>query len=105
MLGHDHVTHQRESVAVARFAENLNEGVSSSNGAQKRQPPIASESDEMQMAAPVVANEFVGHGDSDQSKPRPFKTQRVGHPEKLSQSLGDDVLQWYHPCACCSQEK
>ena len=49
----------------------------------------------MQMAASVVANEFAGHGTEEKSKPRPFKLERVGHPEKPNQSLGVDVLEWY----------
>jgi len=28
--------------------------------------------------------------------PAPFKTERVGHPEKPNQSLGVDVQEWYH---------
>jgi len=47
------------------------------------------------MAAPKVANEFVGHGAEEKSKPRPFNPERVGHPEMLTQSLGVDVLEWY----------
>ena len=34
----------------------------SANRAQQRKTSIVSEGDEMQMAAPVVANDFVGHG-------------------------------------------
>jgi hypothetical protein len=51
----------------------------------------------MQMAASVVANEFVGHGTGEKSKARPFKGERVGHPERRNQFLGVDVLEWYHP--------
>jgi hypothetical protein len=29
--------------------------------------------------------------------PDPFKPERVGHPEKLNQSLGVDVPEWNHP--------
>ena len=29
--------------------------------------------------------------------PDPLKPERVGHPKKLKQSLGVDVLKWYHP--------
>jgi hypothetical protein len=32
-------------------------------------------------------------------------TERVGHPEKLSQSLGVDVLGWYHPIVRVRQQK
>ena len=71
MLGHDYVAHQRESVAVARLPENLDEGVSGANGAQKRQPPIACEGDEMQMSVAVVANEFVAMEDDRSQNPDP----------------------------------
>jgi hypothetical protein len=57
---------------------------------------MASERNEMQRAASLVANEFVSHGTKVKSKPRPFKAERVGHPEKLNQSLSVDVLEWYH---------
>src|SRR5579864_1454276 len=81
-----------------------------SDRVQKRQPPIASESDEMQMAASVVANEFVGDGNSDKSKPRPSKCKRVGHPERQSpekqtQFLSKAVQESYHPCISCRQEE
>ena len=59
----------------------------------------------MQMATSVAANELVGHEMKVKSKPRPFKTERVGHPEKLNQSLGVDVLEWYHPAVCVRQQK
>jgi len=59
----------------------------------------------MQMATSVVANEFLGHGAKAKSKPRPFKTERVGHPEKPNQFLGVDVLQWYHPIMTCRKEE
>jgi hypothetical protein len=29
-------------------------------------------------------------------KPRPFKPETVGNPERPNQSLGVDVLEWYH---------
>jgi hypothetical protein len=57
----------------------------------------------MQMAASGVANEFVDHEMEEKSKPRPSKPERVGHPEELNQSLGVDVLQWYHPNVICRQ--
>jgi hypothetical protein len=76
---------------------------------KKRQALIASECDEMQMAAPVMTNEFVGHGTKEKSKPRPSKSERVGHPEgqspeTLSQFLGVDVLEWYYPIVSARQQ-
>jgi hypothetical protein len=66
---------------------------------------VATERDEMEMSAPVVANQFLSHWMAEKSKPRPFKPERVGHPEKLNQSLGVDVLEWYHPIVRVSQQK
>ncbi len=59
----------------------------------------------MQMAASVVANELVGHGRKEKPKPRPFKPERVGHPERLNQSLGVDVLEWYLQTRCAVKRK
>ena len=72
VLRHDDVAHQGEAVAIAHLAKNINKNISGTNGAQKGQASIASERNEMQMAASVVANEFVGHGREEKSKPRPF---------------------------------
>ena len=110
VIGHNYIAHQREPVAVARLAENLDEGDSGANRAQKRQASIAGEGDEMQMAARVETNEFVSHGTKEKSKPRPFKLERVGHPETLiperqDQFLGVDVLEWYHPIVSVRQQK
>jgi hypothetical protein len=80
---------------VGHLTKNMDESISGANRAQKGQASIASERNEMQMAASIVANEFVGHGTEEKSKPRPFKLERVGHPEKPNQSLGVDVLEWY----------
>src|SRR5260221_6320661 len=74
----------------------MDENISGTNRAQQGQASIASERNEIQMAASIAANEFVSHGTKEKSKPRPFKTERVGHPERLNQSLGVDVLEWYH---------
>jgi hypothetical protein len=79
VLGHDDVAYKKVSVAVARLAKNLNKRISSANRAQKREAPIASECDEMKIAASLMANEFVSHGKKEQSNPRPSNRGRVGH--------------------------
>ena len=90
---HDDATYKGEAVALTHLAENLNEDISGANRAQQGQASIAGERNEVQMAASVVANEFAGHGRRVKSKTRPFETEGVGHPEKLNQYLGDDVLE------------
>ncbi len=111
MLRHDDVTHKREAVAVAYLAQHLHEDISGANRARQREAPIAGESNEMQMAASIVANEFVGHESSHKSKPRPSKNERVGHPEVLTpekqrQSLSENVQEWYYlTMRRCQQEK
>ena len=102
MFGHDDVAHQRESVAVTRFAENMDEGVSGAHRAQKGKSPIASEGDEMEMAVSVMANKFVSNRKKEKSNPRPSKSGRVGHPEVQrpgkckGKCLVDDVREWYY---------
>ncbi|MGA7793848.1 MAG: hypothetical protein WCA19_12490 [Candidatus Acidiferrales bacterium] len=105
VLGYDDVAHQGKSVAVAYLAENLDEDISGSNRTKQGQTSITGERNEMQMAASVVTKEFVAHKRNEKSKPRPFKTERVGHPKKLNQSHGDEVLEWYHPAVLSRQEK
>jgi len=36
---------------------------------------------------------------------RPFEIARVGHPEKLNQFLGDNVLEWYNSLVPVCQEE
>src|ERR1700686_1982210 len=57
------------------------------------------------MIASVVANEFVGHRAKKTPKRRPFKPERVGHPEKLRQLHGVGVLEWYHPIVSYRQQE
>src|SRR6266852_51043 len=42
-----------------------------------------------------ISNQFVSDETQEKPKPRPFKTERVGHPKRLDRSLGVDVLEWY----------
>jgi hypothetical protein len=53
----------------------------------------------------IDADQFFGHGTERTPKPRPFQTRRVGHPEKLNQSLSIDVQGWYHPTVNDCQQK
>jgi hypothetical protein len=57
------------------------------------------------MAAPVMVNEFVGFVAKRIPKPRPFKIETGGHPEKQNQSLGVDVPKWHYPAARIRQVK
>jgi hypothetical protein len=99
------VTHQGEAVAVPYLAKNMDKDISGANRTQKRQASVASEGDEVQLVLPAAANKSVGHGAERAPKLRPFKPERVGHPEKLNQSLGVDVLEWYHSIVhICQQE-
>ena len=104
VLGHDHIAHQGETIAVTHVIQNADENASGANRAQQRQSPVTTERDEMQMAVTVVADEFVGHGGKGKS-PTLLKTERVGHPEKPRHFLGVDVPEWYHPIVDVRQQK
>src|ERR1700680_4717928 len=105
VLRHDYVAHQGEAIAIPHLTEDLDENISGANRAQQGQASIASERNEMQMTVPVVANEFVGHGTKEKSKPRTSKNERGGHPGKRDQFLGVDVLEWYHAIVIARQQK
>ena len=102
---HHDIPHQGESVAVACFSQDLDKRIASANGGQQWQPPVASESDEMKMAASKLANEFVSHGEKQKSTPRPSKNRRVGHPEELNHCPGRGCIEWYDPAAITGQEE
>jgi hypothetical protein len=57
VFGHDHVTHELESVPCSDLTENLNKGVASAHCPQERETPVATERDEVQVAEAVNALE------------------------------------------------
>lgn len=68
VLGHDDIAHQEESVAVAHRPEHLDENISGANRAQEGHASITREGNEMEVAAPVVANELDSHENAKQVK-------------------------------------
>ena len=92
VLRHDCVNDLGEAVALPHLAKKMDENISGANRTQKGQAPVTSEGYEMQVAASIPANEFTGHGTKEKSNSRPFKTERVSHPEKLNYFLCGDVL-------------
>jgi len=61
VIGHDHETHQRETIALAHLRQNSNEGVLGSNGTEQGKPPITTEGGEMKMPVAIVANGVLNH--------------------------------------------
>jgi hypothetical protein len=51
----------------------------------------------MKMSASILGEAFAGNGAHQKSKPRPFKIERVGHPEKLNPLLNVAAEEWYYP--------
>jgi hypothetical protein len=101
VLWHDNIAYERESVAVARFAQNLNKSISIGNGAQKGQSSVARECNEMEIASSVMTNELVSH----EQKVKILTLQKAGGPatrkgkgfgKYKSQYLVDDVSEWYY---------
>ena len=89
----------------AHIRKNPVKRISGAHRPEQRKASITGKRDEMEMAVPLVANDFVGYGAQEKSKPRPFKPERVGHPEQRNQSLGVDVLKWYHLIALAGNKK
>ena len=115
MIWHDLIAHQREAVAVARLPENLDDRISGANRARKRQALMAGERNKLQVAMPVMANEFMGHGVGENTKTlRPFEKsrRRFCHPRRKTNPgkarpvpERERMLEWYHPTARVRQEK
>jgi len=75
VLGHHCVAHQIEVILFfSNFTEDADEYVSCSRTTPQRQPSIATEGDEMQMAESVDALQALGH---DEKAPR-SETERCG---------------------------
>ena len=86
VIRHDHVTHQRKTIAVPDLAENLNKHIPGTNRTKQRHAPITTEGNEVKMPAPVDPNEFVGHGGEETQKPRPFE-KREGSATRKSKTV------------------
>jgi len=51
VIGHDHVADQQEIVPLMNLAESVHEKISPLLGIEQRQPPIATEREEVQIPA------------------------------------------------------
>ncbi len=84
VLRHHHISDQQELVPCPGLVENFEEGISLSPRIQQTPPPVATASNEMQVALPIAAFERILQG---QVKPtHPLQTpQRMRHPQKQRQ--------------------
>ena len=77
ILGCEESLNFKSSGASRRIEQYL----SGANQAQRWQTPVTTECDEMEIVASIVADEFIGHGTQEKSKPLPFKTEAVKKPQ------------------------
>ena len=91
MLGHDHIPDELEVVPQADLVEDSYEAVASPRRAQQRTPPIATEGDEMEIAAPIETLQTIAHKQAAncnaKSKTAPLKGTRMRHPRLLSTNV------------------
>ena len=81
MLGHDHISDQGERVAQAHLIENPDKAIARADGSEVGASPVATESDKMQVAAPVEALERIAldsHGSKGKVKIRTLKPEGCG---------------------------
>jgi len=62
VLRHDHIPHHQHLVLEARGFQSPQKEIAPSTTGEQRQPLIAAEGDEMQVAGAVVSFEVAGHG-------------------------------------------
>ena len=70
VIGHDDVPCESEAVAGAHVVKNLDKYISGARGGKQWQPPVATASDEVQMAQSVAAVQAFRHGKRIEN-PRP----------------------------------
>jgi hypothetical protein len=61
VLGHHHVSHDRELVALAHVVENDEKHIARASGSQEWQAPVATEGDEMKVRGAVAAFQVLWH--------------------------------------------
>jgi len=88
VFGHHHIADQPEPVFLSSLVENADEGVARSRRTQERQPSVATEGNERQVALSVDSLEAFGHDE----KPHAQKPS-MGHPKHI---LLRDVARWCH---------
>ncbi len=69
VIGHHHVSGQQEFVAFTNPAEGLHEEISRPHRVEQRQPPIATESEEVRISASIVAFQTFRHNYPARVKP------------------------------------
>ena len=84
MLGHDHITDELEVVPRADLVQNFHKLVTSPRRAEQRTTTIATEGNEMKIAAPIETLQTVAHKQTAnckaKSKTAPLKSTRMRHP-------------------------
>src|SRR5882762_9283308 len=84
MLRHDHITDELEVMPRADLVQNFHKLVTRPRRAEQRTPPIATEGNEMKIAAPVETLQTVAHEQAAnckaKSKTAPLKATRMRHP-------------------------
>lgn len=86
MLRHDDVAEQREIVAVANFAEDIQEDIATPLGSEEWQSAITAAGDEVQVSEAIAALQFVP---ARRRKHAPLYPQRCGTHNFYSLALCD----------------
>jgi hypothetical protein len=81
VFGHDYVSEEQEFVVLTYVVEYFHKAVTHAWASQKGTAAITTESNEVQVALPVIAPQLVQHGREParvKSKPAPLKTKGCG---------------------------
>jgi hypothetical protein len=66
----------KKEALLPHFCKYLDDGIPGANSTEQGQSPLTGERNEMEMAASVLANEFVGHRVQEKANLRPFETRK-----------------------------
>jgi hypothetical protein len=94
VLGHDDIPEQVKPQIIAGLRQLFYEDVPGAQGLQKRQPAVAAEGDEVQMALTVVALQTSRHGEPQEGNNNPktqVPTPNLGHPPPTASRYSADI--------------
>ena len=97
VLRHHDVADDDEPIPPPHFIKNDQKRIPRPHRPQKRQTPITTESNEMQLRSPIAPLEILRHREKVNFLPPFANPAKDGAPARAKTKLRSNLLEWYHP--------
>ena len=97
VLRHHDVADDDEPIPPPHFIKNDQKRIPRPHRPQKRQTPITTESNEMQLRSPIAPLEILRHREKVNFLPPFANPAKDGAPARTKTKLRSNLLEWYHP--------